>query len=110
MIVAVTCENDKVFSHYGDTREFKLYEIEDNKVLKSWYIESGEYSHHTLATLLHNNNVNVLLCGRIGQPAVITLSLVNIKVYDLNEGLCDDVIKNYLSGNVSFSGGHECHH
>ncbi len=110
MIVAITEQDNQVFSHYGETRHFKLYEIENNQIQKSWVIDSGEYSHHTLATLLHNNNVDVLLCGRIGQPAVITLSLVNIKVYDLNEGSCDNVIKNFLEGKVSFSGGHECHH
>ena len=35
MKIAVTYENGEVFQHFGHTQQFKIYEIEDGKVLSS---------------------------------------------------------------------------
>lgn len=35
MKIAVTYENGEVFQHFGHTEEFKLYEVEDGKVISS---------------------------------------------------------------------------
>ena len=34
MKLAVTYENGEVFQHFGHTEQFKIYEIEDGKVVK----------------------------------------------------------------------------
>lgn len=112
MIVAITYDNGLVFQHYGQTRQFKLYEIENNVVKSSKVIDCGQYSHHTLAILLENNNVNVLCCGGLGAHAVETLKEKNIQIFDNNSGDCDKVIDDFLNNKLTFSGGHthECHH
>ena len=33
MRVAVTYENGKIFQHFGHTEEFKVYDIEDGKII-----------------------------------------------------------------------------
>ena len=33
MKIAVTYDNGNVFQHFGKTENFKVYEVEDNKVL-----------------------------------------------------------------------------
>ena len=35
MKIAVTYDNGNVFQHFGKTENFKVYEVEDNKVV-SW--------------------------------------------------------------------------
>lgn len=32
MIIAVTYEKEKVFQHFGHTKQLKIYEIEDNNI------------------------------------------------------------------------------
>lgn len=35
MIIAVTYENGQVFQHFGHSEYFKIYEVEDGKIVKS---------------------------------------------------------------------------
>ncbi|MBR6071465.1 MAG: hypothetical protein IKP77_01365 [Acholeplasmatales bacterium] len=112
MIVAITYENGNVFMHYGKTRQFILFDVENNVVKSEKIIDCGEYSHHTLADLLALNGVEVLICGGCGAHAVETLNAKNIKIYN---NVCGDVhvaIKEYLNGNLNFNGPTECgcHH
>ena len=40
MKIAVTYENGKVFQHFGKTETFKVYEVEEGKVISSEVIGS----------------------------------------------------------------------
>lgn len=37
---------DSVFQHFGKTKNFKIYNIEDGKVTDSKVIDSGGFGHH----------------------------------------------------------------
>ena len=41
MRIAVTYENGQVFQHFGHTETFKVYEVEDGKVISAEIIGSG---------------------------------------------------------------------
>ena len=112
MIVAITYENGNVFMHYGKTRQFKIYEIDNNEIKSSRVIDCGEYSHHTLADLLALNNVDTLICGGLGGHDVESLMAKNIRIFNNASGNVDIVINEFLKGNLSFSGASECgcHH
>ena len=49
MKIAVTYDNGEVFQHFGRTENFKVYEIEDNKVISSEVISSNGVGHGALA-------------------------------------------------------------
>ena len=66
MKIAVTYENGKVFQHFGKTESFKVYEVEENKVVSSEVIGSNGAGHGALAGLLADQSVDVLICGGIG--------------------------------------------
>ena len=66
MKIAVTYDNGNVFQHFGRTEQFKVYEVEDNKVVSSEVIGSGGTGHGALAGLLAGQDVDVLICGGIG--------------------------------------------
>ena len=69
MKVAVTYENGLVFAHFGHTAQFKLYEIEDGKILSSTVVPTGGSGHGALAGFLAAQGVSALICGGIGGGA-----------------------------------------
>lgn len=66
MNIAVTYENGQVFQHFGHTQQFKVYQVEDGRVLSSRIEETGESGHGALAGFLKEHGVDTLLCGGIG--------------------------------------------
>ena len=55
MKIAVTYDNGNIFQHFGKTENFKVYEVEDNKVVSSEVIGSNGTGHGALAGLLSEN-------------------------------------------------------
>ena len=52
MKIAVTYENGNVFQHFGHSEAFKVYDVEDGKILGSQVIGSNGSGHGALAGLL----------------------------------------------------------
>ena len=52
MKIAATYDNGNIFQHFGKTEFFKVYEVEDNKVVSSEVISSNGTGHGALAGLL----------------------------------------------------------
>ena len=94
MRIAVTYENGNVFQHFGHTEQFKVYEVEDGKVVSSEIIGSNGSGHGALAYLLSDQAVDVLICGGIGGGAQAALSERGI----------DPVIAEVFSGSSGRSG------
>ena len=69
MKIAVTYENGNVFQHFGHTEEFKVYDVEDGKILGNQIIGSNGSGHGALAGLLDGEGIDVLICGGIGGGA-----------------------------------------
>ena len=69
MKIAVTYDNGNIFQHFGKTEFFKVYEVEENKVISSEVIGSNGTGHGALAGLLADQSVDVLICGGIGGGA-----------------------------------------
>ena len=45
MKIAATYDNGNIFQHFGKTEFFKVYEVEDNKVISSEVISSNAVSY-----------------------------------------------------------------
>ena len=60
MKIAVTYDNGEVFQHFGRTENFKVYEIEDGKVVSSEIIETNGQGHSALADFLHEQAVSTV--------------------------------------------------
>ena len=52
MKIAATYENGNIFQHFGRTEQFKIYEIEDGKVVSGQVIGNDGLGHGALAGLL----------------------------------------------------------
>ncbi len=107
--VAITYENGQVFQHFGRSEAFKIYDIEDNKVVSSKVVGSDGAGHGALAALLADNKIDVLICGGIGSGAQAALMDEGIEIFSGAEGNTDDVIESYLRGELE-SAGVNCNH
>ena len=74
MIIAVTYQDGEIFQHFGHTEQFKLYDVEDGKVVKTEIMNSSGSGHGALAGLLKMFGVKVLICGGIGGGAQTALA------------------------------------
>ena len=110
MKIAVTYDNGEVFQHFGRTESFKIYEVEDNKVVSSEVISSNGTGHGALAGLLAEQGVNVLICGGIGGGAQTALTEAGIDLCAGAQGNVDEVVETYLKGELESSGVNCDHH
>lgn len=110
MKIAVTYDNGEVFQHFGRTESFKIYDVEDNKIISSEVISSNGTGHGALAGLLAEQGVNVLICGGIGGGAQAALTEAGIDLCAGAQGNVDEVIEIYLKGELESSGVNCDHH
>lgn len=109
MKIAVTYENGQVFQHFGRTECFKLYEVEEGKIVSSELIDPQGAGHGALARILAEHQVNVLICGGIGGGAQSALAEAGIMVCAGAEGDTDAAVTAYLNGELA-DAGVTCHH
>ncbi len=110
MKIAVTYDNGEIFQHFGKTESFKVYEVEDNKVVSSEVIGSNGTGHGALAGLLAEQGVNVLICGGIGGGAQTALTEAGIELCAGAQGNTDQAVESYLKGELVSSGANCDHH
>ena len=108
--IAVTYENGEVFQHFGHTEEFKVYEVEDGKIVNSEIIGSNGSGHGALAGLLNEKKIDVLICGGIGGGAQAALAEHGIELCAGASGNADEAVNAYLSGELVNTGANCNHH
>ncbi|MBQ8801636.1 MAG: DNA-binding protein, partial [Clostridium sp.] len=69
MRIAVTYENGLIFQHFGHTQQFKVYDVQDGKILTSQVVDTSSSGHGALAGVLNALQVDTLICGGIGGGA-----------------------------------------
>ena len=97
--IAVTYDNGQIFQHFGRTEAFKVYEVEDGKVVNSEVMESNGVGHGALAGLLADNTIDVLICGGIGGGAMAALEERGIEICAVV--LCQDLVQNKMRSSAS---------
>ena len=110
MKIAVTYDNGNIFQHFGKTEFFKVYEIEDNKVISSEVIGSNGTGHGALAGLLADQDVDVLICGGIGGGAQTALEEAGVEMCTGAQGDADQAVEAYLKGELVSTGANCDHH
>ena len=110
MKIAVTYDNGNIFQHFGKTEYFKVYEVEDNKVVSSEVIGSNGTGHGALAGLLADQSVDVLICGGIGGGAQSALAEADVELCSGAQGDADQAVEAYLKGELVSTGANCDHH
>ncbi len=110
MKIAVTYDNGEIFQHFGHTEFFKLYDVEDGKIVNSQVIDTNGSGHGALAGVLASNSVDILICGGIGGGAQMALADAGIRLYGGVSGSADDAVNALLNGSLDFNPDVRCNH
>lgn len=110
MRIAVTYENGQIFQHFGHTEQFKVYDVEDGKILTSEVVSTNGSGHGALAGVLNALNADVLICGGIGGGARMALDAAGIKLYGGVSGEADQAVEAFLAGTLDYNPDVQCNH
>ena len=110
MRIAVTYENGNIFQHFGHTRWFKIYDVQDGKVVTSEIVDTNGSGHGALAGVLTALHADVLICGGIGGGAQMALAAAGIQLYGGVSGNADAAVEALITGNLVFNPNVQCNH
>jgi len=110
MKVAVTYENGEIFQHFGHTEQFKLYTVEDGKIVQTQITGTDGSGHGALAGFLQDAGVDTLICGGIGGGAQEALRSAGVRLYGGVSGKADDAVEALLDGTLEFDPNVHCDH
>ena len=110
MRIAVTYENGNVFGHFGHTEAFKIYDVEDGRVIASRVVDTEGHGHGALATFLSALGVDTLICGGIGGGAQMALADCDIRIFGGVSGSADEAVAALLLGNLGYDPNARCDH
>ncbi len=110
MKIGVTYENGQIFQHFGHTEQFKIYEVQDNKIVSSQVVDTNGSGHGALAGFLKEYQVDTLICGGIGGGAQNALASAGIKLYGGVSGDADAAVEALLKNELAYNPNVHCDH
>lgn len=110
MKIAVTYEDGSIFQHFGHTEAFKIYDIEDGKVVNAQVVPTNGSGHGALAGFLVSHQVDTLICGGIGGGAQAALAEAGIQLFGGVSGNADDAVHAVLEGHLNYNPDVHCSH
>lgn len=110
MRIAVTYENGDIFQHFGHTEQFKVYDVENGRIIASEVVDTNGNGHGALAGVLTALDANVLICGGIGGGAQMALKAAGIELLGGVSGEADKAVQAYIDGNLAYNPNVKCNH
>lgn len=110
MRIAVTYENGQIFQHFGHTEQFKIYDVEDGKIVSAKVVDTNGSGHGALAGVLVGIGTDVLICGGIGGGAQMALQSAGIQLYGGVSGDADKAVESFVAGLLLYNPDVKCDH
>ena len=110
MRIAVTYENGEIFQHFGHTRQFKVYDVQDGKIINAQVVDTQGSGHGALAGVLSVLNADMLICGGIGGGAQMALASAGIRLFGGVCGNADAAVEAFLNGDLAYNPNVQCNH
>ena len=102
--IAIPLEGESIFQHFGEADTFKLYDVENNTVLRSQTIGTGGMKgDEAIVGFLHLAKVGVVICGGISGNARAALLTSGIVCYPAVIGAADDAVRSFTAGRLSMN-------
>ncbi len=108
MKIAVTYENGQIYQHFGRTEQFKVYDVQQGKVVSSQVVSTNGQGHGALAQVLTSLQAEALICGGIGGGAQTALASAGITLYGGVTGNADAAVEALLAGTLAYSQDVQC--
>lgn len=110
MRIAVIYDNGEIFQHFGHTKNFKVYNVEQGRVTNSTVVDTNGSGHGALAGVLTALHVDAVVCGGIGGGAQNALAAANIRVYGGVSGQADQAVEALLDNKLEYNPNVQCSH
>lgn len=110
MKIAVTYENGQVFQHFGHTEQFKIYDVQDGKVVSAQVVDTNGSGHGALAGFLAAHGVEALIGGGIGGGARNALAQAGIQLFPGASGEADAQVNALLANSLVYDPNTVCAH
>ena len=102
--------NGQIFQHFGHTETFKIYDVEEGKVVHSEVVDTNGSGHGALAGVLNALNADVLICGGIGGGAQTALAAAGIKLFGGVSGDADEAVEAFINETLAYNPNVKCSH
>ena len=100
VFVNLNPETGTVFPHFGETQEFKVFDIENKKIIKSEILKTGGILRGAVVGFLEEAGADVVICDHVGECVRRNLEKAEIKIYPGVTGNVDEVIREYILGTL----------
>ena len=110
MRIAVTYEDGQIFQHFGHTQQFKIYDVQEGKILASEVVDTNGSGHGALAGVLTALHADILICGGIGGGAQMALAAAGIRLYGGVSGDADAAVEALVAGDLNYNPNVHCNH
>ncbi len=112
MKIAITYDKEtgNVFQHFGKTQFFKIYQIQDGKIVSSEVIDNGGNGHHELPPYLKVLGVETLILGNRGQGAIYAIAASGLKEMPGITGNADNAAELFAKGELKPNFTAKCSH
>lgn len=115
MKIALPNVDNMVNPHFGTSKSFVIVTVEDKAIKNTTEISTAElaHQHESLANLLVENGVSVVITGGIGGGAIVGLENCGLKVIKGAVGEYKAVVEKYIEGTLENKNevcNHHCDH
>jgi predicted Fe-Mo cluster-binding NifX family protein len=104
-----TSDRKTIDGHFGHTREFVIYTVENNKIVKEEFVTPPPHEPGVLPKFLATQGVDVIITGGMGAMAVKLFNNSNIEVILGALGNLDVALTKYLNDELANTGS-ACDH
>ena len=110
MVIAVTYDKEtgNVGQHFGHAEYFKLYEVENGRIMDSAVVQPFGRGHEAVVATMEDYSVALVICQNIGDGAMNGLAQAGIAVCPDVEGAADDAIEAFMQGNLQIRMAPNC--
>jgi len=108
-IVAVACDGKNVSAHFGRCEGYVFLKIENGEITEKKFVKNPGHQPGFLPEFLKENGVKTLIAGGAGPKAVQFLESYGIKCILGITGNIDEIISQYLKGELK-PGESSCEH
>jgi len=108
MKIAVSCNGNQIWAHFGHCENFMIYDAENGKIVKEESVPNPGHKPGFLPNFLADRGVEVIISGGMGGGAVDIFNERNVEVVLGAQGEAREAVEAYLRGELK-STGSICH-
>lgn len=100
MKIALPYERGRIGGHLGHAAYFEIYTTNGDEILGKMLVPTKGSGHEYITSFLHKLHVDVLICERMGKPAILALNEYHIKSYMGVSGSTEGAVARLLEGEL----------